>query len=642
MRASISNKIMAIFLIMVITLSFSLVSYFQHSFTIYGNEQNIHLLRRTVDLSWELYKETLELQSEKAQFLLESTQKYEAETLLDRLKKVEGNESIAKIGVYDRARRQYSGTFQEFAECEEGWLLVEGAPAYKVSNSNFSVCLVFDQEFICGFLSEFTIYDLKYTRYAVKGNEQCSIAVSSDFAVVSGFYNGICVNFSISVPEVNNGAFINSIIMICLILLICSAFLGRFLVSKVSNPLEYIIDHLYEPQINKDAIHLRNDDELEMLVDEINYMKKDIVEKNQNIIEQRNRLKTVLEKIEYSIVIIDEQYNLIDMNSRGGCFGNYFGKFPVEKTKCYDLFLGNGSPCEGCVPGGKIAEKVFNHRIFTVTNDRIEYFEEDGEVSLVVARDISMDILNSRKIFELDRLAQIGKVTSAVTHELKNPLAVIKSSMYYLDKLYRDNVPEYIFLKEYSETAVLINTAVKRAEYVVTNLLELSKERPGTRGKAVSLNNILKQVLLLYRDDLYKKRIHFSQETCVDMMEIGMDREIFKSIMMNVISNAVEAVQDNGLIIILAEENKFQNAYIITIRDNGCGIVDEEKEKIFESFYSTKAKKENAGLGLWIVKNEISKCGGKVYARNNSLDGVDIVIELPKEGTNEDQKNTAH
>ena len=66
--------------------------------------------------------------------------------------------------------------------------------------------------------------------------------------------------------------------------------------SKVSNPLEYIIDNLYAPQIDKDAIHLRNDDELEMLVDEINYMKKDIVEKNQNLVEQRNRLKIVLEK----------------------------------------------------------------------------------------------------------------------------------------------------------------------------------------------------------------------------------------------------------------------------------------------------------------------------------------------------------
>ncbi|MCB6585247.1 hypothetical protein, partial [Streptococcus gordonii] len=89
------------------------------------------------------------------------------------------------------------------------------------------------------------------------------------------------------------------------------------------NPLEYIIDNLYAPQIDKDAIHLRNDDELEMLVDEINYMKKDIVEKNQNLVEQRNRLKIVLEKIGYSIVIIDKNFNLIDMNSRGGCFGNY-------------------------------------------------------------------------------------------------------------------------------------------------------------------------------------------------------------------------------------------------------------------------------------------------------------------------------
>ena len=366
------------------------------------------------------------------------------------------------------------------------------------------------------------------------------------------------------------------------------------------------------------------------------------MEKNQNLVEQRNRLKTVLEKIEYSIVIIDKQYHLIDMNSRGGCFGNYFEKSHEKDARCYELFLGKDKPCEGCRPGGRIGEKVFNHRIFTVTNDTIKYFEDDEEVSLVVARDISVDVLNSRKLFELDRLAHIGKVTSAVTHELKNPLAVVKSSLYYLDKLYRDDVPAYIFLKEYSETAELINTAVKRAEYVVTNLLELSKERPGGRGKAVSLNHILKQVLLLYRDDLYKKRVRLSQEANIDTMEIAMDTEIFKSILMNVISNAVEAVRDNGSIVIRADEDEGKNCYLITVSDDGYGIIDDDKEKIFESFYSTKTEKENAGLGLWIVKKEITKCNGKVYARNNALNGADIVIELPREGNDEKRKTASH
>ena len=85
-------------------------------------------------------------------------------------------------------------------------------------------------------------------------------------------------------------------------------------------------------------------------------------------------------------------------------------------------------------------------------------------------------------------------------------------------------------------------------------------------------------------------------------MEIGMDTEIFKSILMNVISNAVEAVRENGIIIVRADEDERKNSYIITISDNGYGIVDKDKEKIFESFYSTKTEKENAGLGLWIVK----------------------------------------
>lgn len=641
MRTSICNKIMAIFLIIVIIMSFSLVFYFQHSFTLYSNEQNIGLVRKTVDLSWELYKETITLQCKEVDLLLENSQSNRAESLFKSLGEQMGERGISRIGIYDFLNSRFCGTLKNFQDYEDGLIVVDGRLAYKTSNKKYSVCISFDKDFLKEYFPGFTVDRIKYTKYSINQEEKCNIAAGSTYAAVSYFYQGICANFRILIPKSNNSAFINSIIIICLLLLICSSFLGRFLVSKVSNPLEYIIDNLYAPQIDKDAIHLRNDDELEMLVDEINYMKKDIVEKNQNLVEQRNRLKIVLEKIGYSIVIIDKNYRLIDMNSRGGCFENYFEKKHEEGAKCHQLFLGKDSPCKGCRPGGRIAEKVFNHRIFTVTNDTIKYFEDDEEVSLVVSRDISVDVLNSRKIFELDRLAQIGKVTSAVTHELKNPLAVIKSSMYYLDKLYLDNVPEYIFLKEYGETSGLINTAAKRAEYVVTNLLELSKERPGTRGKAVSLNNILKQVLLLYRDDLYKKRVRFSQENKIDTMEIGMDTEIFKSILMNVISNAVEAVRENGIIIVRADENERKNSYIITISDNGYGIVDNDKEKIFESFYSTKTEKANAGLGLWIVKKEITKCNGKVYARSNDLNGVDLVIELPREGKDEERENTS-
>lgn len=642
MRTSISNKIMAIFLIIVIIMSFSLVFYFQHSFTIYSNEQNIALLRKTACLSWELYKENLTLQCEEVNFFLKDSPNDDADTLLKRVTEKSAGRGVNRIGVYDILNKRSCGDLTDFEACKDGMIVVNGALAYKVSSRKYMICITFDKEFLKKYFPGFTIDRFKYTKYYINVEDKCNIAAGSTYAAVSYFYDGICANFRVLIPETNNSAFINSIIIICLLLLICSSFLGRFLVLKVSNPLEYIIDNLYEPQIDKDAIHLRNDDEMEMLVDEINYMKKDIVEKNQNIVEQRNRLKTVLEKIGYSIVIIDQNYNLVDMNSRGGCFGNYFVKPHEKGAKCYQLFLGKEKPCEGCRPGGEIAEKVFNNRVFTVTNDTIKYFEDDEEVSLVVARDITVDVLNSRQIFELDRLAQIGKVTSAVTHELKNPLAVIKSSIYYLDKLYLDEVPEYIFLKEYGEIAALINTAVKRAEYVVTNLLELSKERPGTGGKEVSLSNILKQVILLYRDDLYKKRVRLSQEIDVNMMKIGMDIEIFKSILMNVISNAVEAVGENGIIIIRAEEDEMKNCYVITIRDNGYGITDDDKEKIFESFYSTKTEKENAGLGLWIVKKEITKCNGKVYARNNALNGVDIVIELPQEGNHEKRKDTSY
>ena len=269
---------MAIFLIIVIIMSFSLVFYFQHSFTLYSNEQNIGLVRKTVDLSWELYKETITLQCKEVDLLLENSQSNQGESLLKSLREEKGERGISRIGIYDFLNSSFYGTLKKFRDYEDGLLVVDGRLAYKASNENYSVCISFDKDFLKKYYPGFTVDRIKYTKYSLNRVEKCNIAAGSTYAAVSYFYQGICANFRVLIPKPNNSAFINSIIIICLLLLICSSFLGRFLVSKVSNPLEYIIDNLYAPQIDKDAIHLRNDDELEMLVDEINYMKKDIVD----------------------------------------------------------------------------------------------------------------------------------------------------------------------------------------------------------------------------------------------------------------------------------------------------------------------------------------------------------------------------
>ena len=124
-------------------------------------------------------------------------------------------------------------------------------------------------------------------------------------------------------------------------------------------------------------------------------------------------------------------------------------------------------------------------------------------------------------------------------------------------------------------------------------------------------------------------------------MEIGMDTEIFKSILMNVISNAVEAVRENGIIIVRADEDERKNSYIITISDNGYGIVDKDKEKIFRIILFHQNGERKCRSWTLDCKKEITKCNGKVYARSNDLNGVDLVIELPREGKDEERENTA-
>ena len=103
---------MAIFLIIVIIMSFSLVFYFQHSFTLYSNEQNIGLVRKTVDLSWELYKETITLQCKEVDLLLENSQSNRAESLFKSLGEQMGERGISRIGIYDFLNSRFCGTLK--------------------------------------------------------------------------------------------------------------------------------------------------------------------------------------------------------------------------------------------------------------------------------------------------------------------------------------------------------------------------------------------------------------------------------------------------------------------------------------------------------------------------------------------------
>jgi signal transduction histidine kinase len=277
--------------------------------------------------------------------------------------------------------------------------------------------------------------------------------------------------------------------------------------------------------------------------------------------------------------------------------------------------------------------------IHTVQIDKsLLHIKADDEIGMLIdsynsmKAELSALYLEDRKIVELDKLAQIGRVATAITHEVKNPLAVIKSSIYYLEKLRDDGISDYIFLNEFGETKELIKNAITHAEHITYNLLDFSRSSSGkTESGEVKIGRMLEQIFILYLPDIMKKRIDIKKDLQVDPIYTELDNEICKTVLINLVSNAIYAMESEGVLTVSCSVEDTDH-YRFQVSDTGGGVEEHELTEIFKPFYTSKETSGSAGLGLWIVQKEISRIGGEIYAQNNAENGLTIVVLLPVKG----------
>ncbi|MBS3768553.1 MAG: PAS domain S-box protein, partial [Candidatus Cloacimonetes bacterium] len=220
-----------------------------------------------------------------------------------------------------------------------------------------------------------------------------------------------------------------------------------------------------------------------------------------------------------------------------------------------------------------------------------------------------------KQLMQREKLATLGKFAGGLAHEIKNPLAVIDSSLVYLQ--YQDYKDEKL-LKHMER----IRTSIKKADEIIDSLRRLSKIQKPEKTK-LNINKLLQEI---------------SAETGIsDKIELDLnlpEREIFINgdevqlslALKNIIKNAEEAIEDEGAIDIKLELLKSEKCKII-IRDTGKGIEDNELKQIFEPLYSTKSS--GLGFGLSLVKQIIELHNGKLKVESNPGKGTKFKIVLP-------------
>ena len=256
----------------------------------------------------------------------------------------------------------------------------------------------------------------------------------------------------------------------------------------------------------------------------------------------------------------------------------------------------------------KIAEGDFSVRLETEHS-----YERYDEYDLIMENlNMVATELGKSEILKTDFISNIS-------HELKTPIAIIKS---YSELLAKKDITEEERIK-YSNTVI---SAAKRLSSLVSNILKFNKlENQGIKElRNVKIADLLSECIIAYEEPIDEKNIELSVD--IDEFSMKSSESHLEIVFNNLISNAIKFTENGGKISVSLK--KVENGAALKVSDTGCGISKEEGKRIFEKFYQadTSHSGEGNGLGLALVKKVVETLGGEIYVESELMKGSTFTV----------------
>jgi signal transduction histidine kinase len=219
----------------------------------------------------------------------------------------------------------------------------------------------------------------------------------------------------------------------------------------------------------------------------------------------------------------------------------------------------------------------------------------------------------------------MGELTASLAHEVNQPIAAaVTNANTCLRWLTRDH-PD---LQEAREAALRIVKDATRAADIISRIrLHFKKGSPET--ESVDVNEVIEEMILLLRDEATRHSISIRTDLAADRPKVMADRVHLQQVFMNLMLNGIEAMKDMdsaGELTIRLQQA--ENGHLqISISDTGVGLPAQQKDQIFNAFFTTKA--HGTGMGLSISRSIIESHGGRLWATANSGRGATFHLTLP-------------
>lgn len=228
----------------------------------------------------------------------------------------------------------------------------------------------------------------------------------------------------------------------------------------------------------------------------------------------------------------------------------------------------------------------------------------------------------ARRAQRAEKLAAVGTLTAGLSHEIRNPLNAAALQLTVLERRLRKLEPS--MQPPLLEPLTLVRDEIRRLEHILQDFLQFARPAHVTM-RPVAIDELLTRVVALLRSDAERRQIELECQT--RQAGASGDADQLRQVFMNLTLNALDAAGRGGKVRV--ENFVDADGSHIYVDDSGPGVAPDQRDRLFEPFYTTKA--QGSGLGLPISHAIVSQHGGRIELGRSSLGGARFEVVLPKQ-----------
>lgn len=413
--------------------------------------------------------------------------------------------------------------------------------------------------------------------------------------------------------------------LLAIIFLVLSMQAIIFIAHNLSKPIKYFAEVCRKIEIGNqnEKVNILRGDEIGVLANSFNNMIDQINISTGKLIEMQKFNEDLLKNIDIGIMTTDNNGKVMTINTAG--------REILRKHRDVNLFEEMNRQILGTVSHQRKINEIVTINVSIGKAIFIDVItsllkREDGTTYGAIC---SFNDITDRKILEnniirVDRLASVGHFAAGLAHEIRNPLTGLKTGIQVIRN-------REINRNDFSNIELIdgLTYEIDRINSLVTDLLDFSRPKQTVREKA-RIKDIIRKSLDLAKEGIITKKITVERSAADEEYHVFVDKGQVEQIFLNIITNAIEAMETGGRLIIHTKAVTVDDAAFIQVAfiDNGSGIDEEILEKVFDPFFTTKMK--GTGLGLVVVAKLVEENNGKIEIESIANTGTEIKVSLPE------------